>query len=122
MEELLFQVSDVFGNTVSLTLDRWRYIQKHPELRGRDEALRAVMRQPTMVSQSSEMEQRFIFDGYGLLAPTSNIVRVVVQYNTSDIKKGSGAGKVITAYGPLHAGTGNVGKLIYFSGTARRSL
>ncbi len=121
LEACLFEVSDLYGNTVSLSLERWQYIQKHPEMCGQEEAVRKALQEPTVISMSSDSDQRFIFDRHHPSAQRSNIVRVVVEYDSCEIQKGSSTGDVITAYGPLKSNTGSIGSMIYFSGLTRRS-
>ena len=120
---VIFKVSDRWGNSVLLYEREWQHIRKfHPETAKRQGNISQALIAPTLVSESTIDPDSLIFDRYNDPGQSSRILRVVVRYeNKVLIEAGKTIGSVETAYGPTTADTGNVGKVIYFSGTGRHA-
>ncbi len=121
LPEIVFKERDKWGNPVLLYEREWQHIRKfHPEMLKVLGALPAVLVDPSLVSESTIEPNTLIFDSYNILGGSDRILRVVVRYEKRElIEEGKTLGSVATAYGPTTAATGNVGKVIYFSGIRR---
>ncbi len=85
-------LSDVWGNSVSLTDERRAHILEHPEMRGQKDKLAEILLEPDVVIQSqSDDTVRLFHRFYRRLAIGDKYLCVVVKYVEDDTF-------VITAY------------------------
>jgi len=117
-EDFVFRTKDPYGNTVDLLRRRWeeKILFGHADMVGKEGLVRVTIEEPTVIYESPVGTNRFVFDRYDLMLPRKNIVRAVVEYGARDIEGGNTGGTVVTAYTPLEARAGLVGKPKYFSG------
>ena len=121
--QIIFKTSDYWGNGVSLPHGTWDHVlRSHPEMRDKLDLIGEVVTNPHLISESSIQKNTLIFDGYNRVPQSSRIMRVVVRYeDRTAVESGSTNGNITTAYGPLTADTGKLGKVIYFAGLQRHS-
>ena len=117
------KTSDHWGNSVVLGHDQWAHIRRfHPEMANRLKEICETVASPNLISESTIDPEALIFDGYNRWGSSSRIIRVVVRYaDRGKAESGSAFGSIGTAYGPLTADTGNVGRVVYFAGLRRRT-
>ena len=70
MNEILFDIVDVFGSCVILTKQRWEehILVSHPEMVGLHEAVRDTIAEPDCVYTSETTEQTKLFYKLGVVA------------------------------------------------------
>ena len=98
-DDIIFEVTTPLGFTVRTTADYWHTITtiKHPAIRGREEAVKATLRDPDEVRLSKSDPQVYLFyrsDGVKrwVCAVTRRLNGdgfLVTAYRTSNIKEGN---------------------------------
>jgi hypothetical protein len=75
------ELRDVWGKTVTLTVERLAHLREHPEMREQEDKLAETLREPDMVIQSqSDDSVRLFYRLYTGLAIGDKFLCVVVKY------------------------------------------
>ena len=89
---MALELSDVWGNSVSLTEERRAHLLEHPEMQGQEDKLAETLLEPEVVIQSqSDDAVRLFHRFYRRLAIEDKYLCVVVKYMEDSVF-------IITAY------------------------
>lgn len=91
MDTLLFEVVDKYGKVVYLTKERWRHIQKHPEMSNELERIKETLIKPLIVKKVDFDKNLRYYFSYVKNSATAKYILVLVKYL-------NGKGFVITAF------------------------
>lgn len=116
---LLFEVTDYFGNLVTLSEQTWIMhildpIEGHPQMLGCEGLVQQVLKDPLEVRLSKTINTGAVFISDPNVGPSPEGMRVVVLYPNLAFEKGASHGIVSTAY-PIDLvryNTPNIGKII----------
>jgi hypothetical protein len=86
------KITDCFGRVVRLTDERLAHILEHPEMRGMEDEIERVLRQPQWVRQSkSDADVKLFYEFYAQTVVGGKWMCIVVKYLENDAF-------VVTAY------------------------
>lgn len=89
---IIFETRDKTGRRIYLTKERQSHICKHPEMRGKIEAIEETLKNPVKITDYEfDQDVRYYYRYYKQRASRAKYLRVIVKYL-------NGYGFIITAY------------------------
>ncbi len=94
---ILFEISDVFGQKITLSAERWNHIVlRHPEVKGLLHEIEATMASPQYIVRSPKAKYVYLYhrkfkklqDAYMVIVYHTTKQFVVTAYTSDTIKNG----------------------------------